>query len=51
MQVKALFAGPNAESADIRALTRSDQIQSWFVVPIGVFLVLLLSPCAIRWRA
>jgi len=41
--VRAIVAGPNAESADIRALTRSDQIQSWFVVPIGVFIVLILA--------
>ncbi|MFO0888879.1 MAG: MMPL family transporter [Isosphaeraceae bacterium] len=43
VQVKALIAGANAESADIRSLTRSDQVQSWFVVPIGVFVVLLLA--------
>ncbi|AGA26099.1 MMPL family transporter [Singulisphaera acidiphila] len=43
MKVKATIGGANAESADIRALTRSDQIQSWFVVPIGVFLVLLVA--------
>src|SRR5262249_33657045 len=30
-------------SADIRAMTRSDQVQSWFIVPVGVFLVLLLT--------
>jgi RND superfamily putative drug exporter len=42
-RVEATVAGPNAESADIRALTRSDQVQSWFVVPIGVFLVLILA--------
>jgi RND superfamily putative drug exporter len=41
--VRALVSGPNAESADIRALTRSDQIQSWFVIPIGVFVVLMLA--------
>jgi RND superfamily putative drug exporter len=41
--VTAKIAGNNAESADIRALTYSDQVQSWFVVPIGVFLVLLLA--------
>ena len=41
--VRAVVAGPNAESADIRALTRSDQVQSWFVVPIGVFVVLILA--------
>src|SRR4051812_40614597 len=33
MTVKARVGGANAESADIRALTRSDQVQSWFVVP------------------
>ena len=43
MNVTASVAGANAESADIRALTQSDQVQSWFVVPIGVFLVLLLA--------
>jgi RND superfamily putative drug exporter len=42
MKVTATIGGANAESADVRALTRSDQIQSWFVVPIGVFLVLLV---------
>ena len=41
--VRAIVAGPNAESADIRALTRSDQIQSWFVIPIGVFIVLMVA--------
>ena len=34
---------PTPTPADIRALTRSDQLQSWFIVPIGVFLVLLLA--------
>jgi RND superfamily putative drug exporter len=42
-RVTALVAGSNAESADIRALTRSDQLQSWILVPIGVFLVLILA--------
>lgn len=37
------ITGPNAESADIRELTRTDQYQSWVVVPLGVFLVLLLT--------
>ena len=41
--VSAKVAGTNAESADIRALTESDQVQSWFVVPIGVFLVLIVA--------
>ena len=43
MKVRAIVTGPNAESADIRALTRADQIQSWIVIPIGVFVVLLLA--------
>ncbi len=38
-----LITGGNAESADIRALTRSDQRQSWVLVPLGVFLVLLMA--------
>jgi RND superfamily putative drug exporter len=43
VQVTARVAGANAESADIRDLTRADQVQSWFIVPIGVFLVLLAA--------
>jgi putative drug exporter of the RND superfamily len=43
IHVTARVAGANAESADIRDLTRADQVQSWFVVPIGVFLVLLVA--------
>lgn len=43
IQVTAVVAGANAESADIRDLTDRDQVVSWFVVPIGVFLVLLLA--------
>jgi RND superfamily putative drug exporter len=43
IHVTAKIAGTNAESADIRALTQTDQVQSWFVVPIGVFLVLLVA--------
>jgi RND superfamily putative drug exporter len=41
--VTAQIAGENAESADIRALIRADQVQSWYVVPAGVFLVLILT--------
>jgi RND superfamily putative drug exporter len=37
----AMVAGPNAEGADIRALTRRDQYQTWVMVPLGVFLVLV----------
>jgi RND superfamily putative drug exporter len=43
VQVTALIAGANAESADIRSLTHSDQVRSWFIVPLGVFVVLLLA--------
>ncbi len=42
-KVTARIAGSNADSADIRMLTRADQLQSWFVIPIGVFLVLLVA--------
>ncbi len=41
--VSVRTTGPNAEAADIRALTRADQFQSWFVIPIGVFLVLVVA--------
>ncbi len=37
------ISGANAESADVWTLTRSDQRQTWIVVPIGVFLVLLVT--------
>jgi putative drug exporter of the RND superfamily len=43
LHVSARISGENAESADIRALIRSDQVQSWYVVPVGVFLVLILT--------
>jgi RND superfamily putative drug exporter len=43
MHVTATVTGSNAESADIRALTESDQLQSWFLVPLGVFLILILA--------
>ncbi len=43
VHVTARVAGANAESADIRDLTRADQVQSWFIVPIGVFLVLMAA--------
>ena len=42
-RVTARLTGENAESADIRALIRSDQVQSWYIVPAGVFLVLILT--------
>lgn len=43
MSVRASVTGANAESADIREMTRADQFRSWFVIPIGVFLVLLVA--------
>jgi RND superfamily putative drug exporter len=43
VHVTASIAGANAESADVRSLTHADQVQSWFIVPIGVFLVLLIA--------
>ena len=43
LHVTARICGENAESADIRALIRSDQVQSWYVVPVGVFVVLILT--------
>jgi putative drug exporter of the RND superfamily len=42
-KVGTIVAGPNAESADIRTLTHHDQVQSWFVIPIGVFIVLMIA--------
>lgn len=41
--VRAQILGANAEAVDVRSLTRSDQVQSWFLVPAGVFLVLLIT--------
>jgi RND superfamily putative drug exporter len=43
LNLKILVTGANAESADIRTMTRSDQIKSWFVIPIGVFVVLIIA--------
>ena len=43
IRVTARIAGGNAESADVRELTYNDQVQSWFIVPIGVFLVLIVA--------
>ncbi len=42
-RMTARLTGENAESADIRALIHADQVQSWYIVPIGVFLVLMLT--------
>jgi RND superfamily putative drug exporter len=43
IHVTAKVAGANAESADVRSLTHDDQVQSWFIVPIGVFIVLIVA--------
>ena len=50
VNVTAQIAGANAESADVRELTHNDQVQSWFVVPIGVFIVLIVA-LEILWLA
>jgi RND superfamily putative drug exporter len=42
-KVTAGFTGTNADSADVRALTRSDQHRTWIIVPAGVFVILLLA--------
>ena len=39
----ALIAGSDAESADVRKMTHADQLHSWFVIPAGVFVVLLIA--------
>ena len=41
--VKTYVTGPNAESSDIRTMTRADQTLSWIVVPLGVFVVLIIA--------
>jgi len=43
LDTSAGFTGINAGSADVRALTRSDQHWTWLIVPTGVFLILLLA--------
>ena len=40
---EAMITGANAEAADTRAITRSDQMLSWILVPTGVFLILLAA--------
>jgi RND superfamily putative drug exporter len=39
----AAITGANAQAADTRAVTRSDQVLSWILVPSGVFLILLIT--------
>jgi RND superfamily putative drug exporter len=43
LHVGAGMTGANAESADIRALTRSDQHRTWLIVPAGIFVILLIA--------
>ena len=43
MKVEALITGVNAGAEDTRVLTHADQVQTWFVVPIGVFIVLIFA--------
>jgi RND superfamily putative drug exporter len=40
---RVMITGANAESTDIWAVTQRDQMQTWIVVPLGVFLILLLA--------
>ena len=42
-EVKTYVTGPNADWSDIRTMTRNDQVKSWFVVPLGVFVVLIIA--------
>jgi RND superfamily putative drug exporter len=42
-RMNVAITGANAESADVWMLTQSDQIQTWIIVPLGVFLVLLFT--------
>jgi RND superfamily putative drug exporter len=37
------MTGANAEAADVRALTRSDQVRTWIIVPLGVFIILVIA--------
>jgi RND superfamily putative drug exporter len=43
IRVRASIAGVNAGAADIRAMTDADQFQSWIIVPVGVFLILVFA--------
>jgi len=43
IRATAKIAGANADSADVREMTHADQVQSWIIVPLGVFLVLMLT--------
>jgi putative drug exporter of the RND superfamily len=43
LPARAVVTGSNAESADIWSITQADQRQTWIVVPLGVFLILLVA--------
>jgi RND superfamily putative drug exporter len=43
LKVEPLVTGVNAGAEDTKDLTHADQVQTWFVVPIGVFIVLLFA--------
>jgi RND superfamily putative drug exporter len=43
LKVRTGIAGTNAEAADLRALTRRDQYQTWLIVPLGVFVILMIA--------
>ncbi|MEO6812279.1 MAG: MMPL family transporter, partial [Isosphaeraceae bacterium] len=43
LRASVQLTGPNAETFDIRTMTRRDQVQTWIVVPIGVFLILVIA--------
>jgi putative drug exporter of the RND superfamily len=43
VRAQSLVGGANAGATDIRDLTRSDQIRSWIIVPLGVFILLWIS--------
>lgn len=43
MKVEAIITGVNAGAEDTKDLTHADQVQTWFVVPIGVFIVLIFA--------
>jgi RND superfamily putative drug exporter len=43
LPARAIVAGVNAGSAEIRSLTRTDQFQTWIIVPLGVFAILVFA--------
>ena len=43
VRAAAAFGGANAGAADVRALTRADQVRTWIIVPLGVFIILVIA--------